>query len=118
MVSVKKIDEKTTLLGYELTSYQNAIVNYLVPSIAACILYVFIIAIDVAVIFTHFKNDDPIWGSLTLFVMYLPTLISFIIIVSNWELWPEFEECSRTNTIWFCVKIVEHLFFPIWNMWR
>lgn len=109
---------KKTLLGYELSPCQDAIANYLVPSICACLLYMFIIAGDVAVIFCHYKNGDPIWASLTIFFMYLPLLGSYIIIISNWELWPELEGCGIENIKWFIVKTLEHLLFPVWSMWR
>lgn len=118
MVSVKQSRQKKTLLGYELTVYQDAVLNYLIPSLSACLLYMILIASDSAVIFSHFKNNDPIWGSLSLFFMYLPVLASFIIITSSWELWPEFDGCGRNNLIWFWVKTAEHLLFPFWSMWR
>ncbi|KAJ8973265.1 hypothetical protein NQ317_017720 [Molorchus minor] len=106
------------ILGYELTPHQDAIFNYLVPSIGACILYMFLIASDVAVICNHLKNGDPIWASLSWFIMYLPVMGSYIIFISNWELWPEYEGCGRENMRWFFVKTTQHLFFPVWNMWR
>lgn len=118
MVSVKRRVKKKTLLGYELTHHQDAWVNYLVPSVGACVVYTFLIASDIATFVSHYRNGDPIWGSLTLFFMYLPVLASFIIIISNWELWPEFEGCGRNNVIWFWIKVLEHLFFPVWSMWR
>ncbi|CAH1186242.1 unnamed protein product [Phyllotreta striolata] len=117
-MSIEKRDANRMLLGYELTPRQDALVNHLVPSLGACILYVLLIAGDVGVIFRHYKDDDPIWGSLTLFILYVPVLASFIIVISNWELWPEFESCSRNNLIWFWTKVAEHLLFPIWSMWR
>lgn len=118
MVSVKRSVKKKTLLGYELTHHQDAWLNYLVPSIGACGVYTLLIASDVATIVSHYRNGNPIWGSLTLFFMYLPVLASFIIIISNWELWPEFEGCGKNNIIWFWIKVLQHLFFPVWSMWR
>ncbi|CAG9839200.1 unnamed protein product [Diabrotica balteata] len=118
MVTGGNDGKKQTLLGYELTSCEDAIVNYLVPSVSACILYILLIAVDVGVIFSHFKNDDPIWASLTLFILYVPALISFVLVVSNWALWPEFESCGRENMIWFWTKLGEHFFFPVWSIWR
>ncbi|XP_057666131.1 uncharacterized protein LOC130899946 [Diorhabda carinulata] len=118
MGTVKNVPNKKVLLTYELNSKQDALVNYLVPSVCACILYMFLIAADIAVIFSHYKNGDPIWASLTLFILYIPVLASFIIIISNWELWPEFESCSKVNLIWFWTKVLEHLLFPVWSMWR
>ncbi|XP_018577197.1 uncharacterized protein LOC108915611 [Anoplophora glabripennis] len=111
-------DKNKVLLGYKLSSHQDALVNYLVPSICACLLYIFIIATDIAVIFCHYKNGDPIWASLTIFIMYLPLLGSFIIIISNWDLWPELVGCGIENIKWFVIKTLEHLLFPIWSMWR
>lgn len=118
MASLKGSVKKKTVFGYELTLHQDAWLNYLVPSISACLLYILLIASDCAVIFRHYKNGDSIWGSLTLFFMYLPVLGSFFIIVSNWDLWPEYEGCGRDNMIWFWVKSTEHLLFPAWSMWR
>lgn len=118
MNSIKESVKKKTLLGYELTPHQDAWLNYLLPSICSCVLYILLIACDVAVIISHHRNGDPIWSSLTLFFMYLPVLGSFIIIISNWELWPEFEGCGRDNIIWFWTKVSEHLLFPIWSMAR
>ncbi|KAJ8912120.1 hypothetical protein NQ315_013209 [Exocentrus adspersus] len=118
MNKVANNKSKKTLLGYELSEREDAVINYLVPSVCACLLYIFIIASDIAVIFCHYKNNNPIWGSLTIFLMYLPPLGSYIIIVSNWELWPEEEGCGMENIKWFTWKTVEHILFPVWNMWR
>lgn len=118
MIKSKLSVKKSTILGYELTPRQDAWVNYLVPSIGACFLYMFLVASDISVVISHSRNGDPIWSLLTLFFMFLPVLGSFVIIVSNWELWPEFEGCGRENIIWFWTKILEHLLFPVWSMWR
>lgn len=118
MSSAKNSVKKKTLLGYELSPHIDALVNYLIPSLCACVLYMLLIATDVAVTISQYRNGDPIWSSLTLFFMYLPVIGSFIIIVSNWELWPEFEGCGRDNIIWFWTKTFEHLLFPCWSMWR
>ncbi|CAH1963147.1 unnamed protein product [Acanthoscelides obtectus] len=109
---------KNYILGYELTSHQSAIVNHLVPSSCACILYISIIATDAGVCFSHLQNEDFIWASLSLFIMYLPALCSYVIVISNWELWPEFQGCGRDNFTWFWMKTAQHLFFPAWSMWR
>nr|CAI5865961.1 unnamed protein product [Callosobruchus analis] len=109
---------KSYLLGYELTLHHSAIVNHLVPSICSCALYIALISTDTGVCFCHLQNDDTVWASLSLFIMYLPAICSYVIVISNWELWPEFQGCGRDNLIWFWVKTVQHLFFPAWSMWR
>ncbi|XP_076266458.1 uncharacterized protein LOC143200075 [Rhynchophorus ferrugineus] len=108
-----------TLLGYELSPRQDALVNYLLPSVSACLLYKFIVAADIGVIFRHYKDEDPIWASLTLSMMYLPVLGSFMIIISDIDYWPDADEgMTRENAKWFFRQTIEHLFFPCWNMWR
>lgn len=109
---------KQTVLGYELDSKQNVYVNYLVPSVLSVIFYVFYFASDLALSYRHFKEDNPIWGSLTLLFMYVPVLGCFIVTTSSWELWPELEGCSARNIKWAFLKISQHVFFPIWCMWR
>lgn len=111
--------KETQLLGYSLTPHQDALVNYLLPAVAACLLYKFIIAGDICVIFRHYKDGDPIWASLTLFFMYLPALGSYILIISDWDYWPEPDKgMTNENLGWCFKKTVGHLFFPIWSIWR
>ncbi|XP_066157830.1 uncharacterized protein [Euwallacea fornicatus] len=111
--------EKTkTLFGYELTPRQNLLLNHLLPSVLASLLFIFIIAADIGVIFRHCKDDDPIWASLTLFCMYLPVIGSLIIILTDADYWPDPENMTRENCAWMMKKILGHLLFPVWSMWR
>lgn len=109
---------KKTVLGYEITSKQNAYLNYLVPSVLSCILYILLFTTDLATAYRHFEEDNPIWATLTILFMYMPVVGCFIITVSSYELWPEYDGCSNNNIFWFIFKFLQHLFFPIWSMWR
>ncbi|XP_066260718.1 uncharacterized protein [Euwallacea similis] len=119
MESDSIIREKTkTLFGYELTPRQNLLLNHLLPSVLASLLFIFIIAADIGVIFRHYKDDDPIWASLTLFCMYLPALGSLVIILTDADYWPDPENMTKENFVWMIKKILGHLLFPVWSMWR
>lgn len=122
--NVKMVDTGTveikqkTVLGYDLTSKQNIYLNYLFPTLAASVLYILQFSSDLVLAYRHFKDENPIWASLTLFFMYLPVLGCFIITISLWELWPEYEGCGMSNVRWAVLKVLQHFFFPIWSMWR
>lgn len=115
-VSAKYVNK--TLLGWKLTSFQDVLVNYLIPSICACFLYIFIIACDVAVIFRHYKDEQHLWAHLTITFMFLPAIGSYLLIITDIDLWPEEVFQTRANFKWFILKFVQHALFPIWNMWR
>lgn len=118
MVTKKKSPTQRTILGYELNEKQDVYVNYLWPTIAASLLYIFLFASDLVLAYRHSCDENPIWSFLTFFFMFLPVLGCFIMTISSWELWPEEEGCGCSNTKWALLKIFQHLFFPIWSMWR
>ncbi|KAF5277700.1 hypothetical protein FQR65_LT03680 [Abscondita terminalis] len=107
-----------TLLGYEINSYQYVIFNYLVPSILSCLLYIVHFACDFAVSYRHFYEKNPIWGSMSILFMFLPSLSCYILTISSLELWPKFEGCGNENIRWCLIKTLQHVFFPVWSMWR
>lgn len=109
---------KLNVLGFNLSSKQNVYVNYLLPSIIGCLFYVFLFAVDFVTFYRHLRDDNPIWASLTLLFLYMPVIGCFILIVSSWELWPELDGFSFRNIKWFMFKFMQHLFFPLWSMWR
>lgn len=107
-----------TFINYELTPRQNVIINHFIPSICSLLLYILLFASDSVLVFRHYKDEDPIWASVTLFIIYLPSLCSYIVIISSWELWPKMEGCGCDNFLWWLIKTLEHLLFPVWAMWR
>lgn len=107
-----------TFLGYELDSTQDLYVNYLTPTVIGCIFYITHFACDLGVTYRHFHDENVVWASLTLFFVYLPVILCFVITISSWELWAEEVGCGPNNIKWFTLKFVQHLAFPIWSMWR
>ncbi|ERL84897.1 uncharacterized protein LOC109537611 isoform X2 [Dendroctonus ponderosae] len=108
-----------TVFGFGLSSHQNALLNHLFPSILAPFLFMLIVATDIGVIFRHYKDGDPIWASLTLFCMFLPAMGSLIITLTDWDYWPEPENgMTSDNSYWLYKKIIGHVFFPVWNVFR
>ena len=114
----KAVVVKRTVLGYELDSVQDVYANYLVPSVFGFLLYVLQFGADVTCVYRHFRERDPIWGSLTLFFVCLPVLGCYVRTMSSLELWPEMDDCDGRNVKWAAVKTLQHLFFPVWSTWR
>ncbi|XP_017769825.1 PREDICTED: uncharacterized protein LOC108557701 [Nicrophorus vespilloides] len=109
---------KLTVLGYELTAKQNAYLNYLLPSVFGCAMYVVHFAVDLGLVYRLYKEDEAIWAGLSIFFMYLPALACFTLTVSSCDMWPEYERFGCKSFKWIVTKIIEHAFFPIWSMWR
>ncbi|XP_044750741.1 uncharacterized protein LOC123311049 [Coccinella septempunctata] len=106
------------LLGYPLTTKQEVLVNYLVPSIGACILYIFLFSSEVGLVHRHFANWHKTLAWWSLAIMYLPAVVSNITILSCSELWPERKFGGKKNLLWLCQKTAQHFFFPISSLWR
>lgn len=114
----KAVVVKRTILGYELTSTQNVYANFLLPSVLGCILYILQTGADIGVAYGHFREGNPIWGALTVFFMICPVIGCFIWATTTLEMWPEIDGCGVKNINWILLKVFQHLFFPIWSMWR
>ncbi|KAK9879719.1 hypothetical protein WA026_006779 [Henosepilachna vigintioctopunctata] len=115
--SSKSVTRKT-LLGFPLTAKQDVLYNYLIPSTGACFLYVFLLATEISLIHRHFKDGNYVWAWITLVFLYLPAFGSCAITLSSLELWPDVKLWTKNNIVWVLIKIVQHLLFPIWSLWR
>lgn len=105
------------ILGYILTAKQKIWVYFLVATGFKSAIYVFDIASGIAVVNEHYKAGDNAWGTLTLLLMYLPSLAFFIIIISRPDLWDEQDGILGTAE-WFGYRTAQFLFYPIWVMYR
>lgn len=106
------------ILGLPLTPKQDAIVNYLVPSLGASILYILLFSVEVGLIHRHYLNWHRTLTWTTLSIMYFPVLASYVIVLSRAELWPERTFGGKKNLFWLWYKTVQHIFFPVWSLWR
>lgn len=105
------------ILGYILTAEQKIWVYFLVATVFKSAIYVFDLASGIAVVNEHYKAGDNAWGTLTLFLMYLPSLVFFILIISRPDLWDEHDGILG-NAEWFGYRTVQFLLYPIWVMYR
>lgn len=105
------------ILGYILTAEQQIWVYFLVATGFKCAIYVFDLASGIAVVNEHYKAGDNVWGTLTLLLMYFPSFVFFIIIISRPDLWDEQDGIPGTAK-WFGYRTAQFLVYPIWVMHR
>jgi hypothetical protein len=105
------------IFGYTLTVKQQIWVYLLVPIAFRSAIYAFDLASGIAVVNEHYKAGDSVWGTLTLLLMYFPSLVFFILIISRPDLWDEQDGISGTAK-WFGYRITQFLAYPIWVMYR
>lgn len=105
------------ILGYILTAEQQIWVYFLVATGFKSAIYVFDLASGIAVVNEHYKAGDNVWGTLTLLLMYFPSLVFFIIVISRPDLWDEQDGIPGTAK-WFGYRTVQFLVYPIWVMYR
>ncbi|KAL3281168.1 hypothetical protein HHI36_004386 [Cryptolaemus montrouzieri] len=113
-----KSTKPNKILGFPLSAKQDVLINYLVPSIGGCALYIFLFATDIALTHRYFKDDESVWAWTTYGIMYLPAFGSCLIIMYSAELRPELKLCGKKNLIWYLCKLTLHLLFPVWALWR
>jgi hypothetical protein len=80
-------------------------------------IYAFDLASGIAVVNEHYQAGYIGWGTITLCLMYFPSLVFFIIIISRPDLWDEQDGIPGTAK-WFCCRIAQLIACPIWVMYR
>jgi len=105
------------ILGHTMTVKQQIWVYFLVATAFKSAIYAFDLASGIAVVNEHYQAGYYGWGTITLFLMYFPSLVFFIIIVSKPHLWDEQDGIPGTAK-WFGFRIAQLFAYPIWVMYR
>jgi hypothetical protein len=105
------------ILGLTLTVKQQIWVYFIIATIFKSAIYAFDLASGIAVVNEHYQAGFYGWGTITLFLMYFPSLVFFIIIVSRPDLWDGQDGIPGTAK-WFGYRIAQLLVYPIWVMYR
>jgi len=105
------------IMGYTLTVKQQIWVYFLLATGFKSAIYTFDLASGIAVVNEHYQAGYYGWGTITLFLMYFPSLVFFILIVSRPDLWDE-QDGILGAAKWFGYRIAQLLAYPIWVMYR
>jgi len=105
------------ILGFTLTAELQIWVYFLLATLFKSAIYAFDLASGISVVNELYKAGFYDWGTITLFLMYFPSLVFFIIIVSRPDLWDAQDGIPGTAK-WFGYRVAQLLAYPIWVMYR
>nr|CAD7577815.1 unnamed protein product [Timema californicum] len=110
-------DMPSTVMGYPLTIQQQICLCFLLPSIINCIIYILDISTCVSAVREHFDASLHVWAVFTIILLYLPSIVFFVLTVSKPDLWDEQGDIVRTGQ-WFVFRLAQLVAFPIWAIYR
>lgn len=107
------------VLGYPIKTRTQIYLSCLVTAILELFVYIVVVTTDICLTVQHFRDGNPLYGSLTLICLCLPALACFCsIIVSPWQ-WPaDNEQCGKENIKFFLKQLGNLFFFPIASSYR
>nr|CAD7433045.1 unnamed protein product [Timema monikensis] len=65
----------------------------------------------------HFDAGLHVWAAFTIVLLYLPSIVFFVLTVSKPDLWDEQGDIVRTGQ-WFVFRLAQLVAFPIWAIYR
>jgi hypothetical protein len=105
------------ILTRPLTDNQQIWVYFIGATVIQSAIYMFDFATAIAVVNEHYKLGYAGWGTLTLLLMYLPSGVFYVIIISRPDLWEKYDGVL-SSAQWFAYRTVQLFAFPIWVMYR
>lgn len=101
------------VLGYHITSRTHISLSCLTTKILQLLVYLVVTIADIGIIVQHFRDNNQLYGYLTVGLLCLPAIVCFCtIIVSPWH-WPNQEKCGKQNVQFFCKQLFNLFCFPI-----
>lgn len=106
-------------LEIPLKSIEQIYLVFLIPTIINCIIYIIHFSADLVVATQHFRENNPIWGSCTLSLMYAPAIVYFILTISRPDWWmTDDDKLTKGISIWFFLQICQLIGFPFFALYR
>lgn len=118
MKSETVFSKPDTLLQTRLTLKQQVYWNYLLPISLTTLIYILNFAADTCLVLQHKRDEQYFFAFVTSAWIHLPVVGSFFLTMSNVDIWPQQQGFGKENLRWLCIKVLQHLFFPVWAMYR
>ncbi|XP_032678262.1 uncharacterized protein LOC116847406 isoform X1 [Odontomachus brunneus] len=102
-----------------LKSTEQIYLIFLVPAVISCLIYIVHFSSDLVVAIEHFKDNNPIWGSCTLTIIYAPALSYFMLTVSRPDWWmTDDDKVSKGILGWFGLQVCHLIGFVFFALYR
>ncbi|PSN42969.1 hypothetical protein C0J52_13205 [Blattella germanica] len=112
------LDSKPSeILTSALTAEQKIYIYFIGATVFQSAIYMFDFASCIAVVNEHYKNGYPVWGTISLLLMYLPSGVFYVVIISRPDLWDE-KDGALGMAQWCAYRTIQFLAYPIWVMYR
>lgn len=86
------------VLGYHIKTRTQICLTCCISVVLELIVYLVLIAADVAVAVQHFRDGNPEFGGLTLGFVCLPAVVCFVSVVTSPGQWPQQGDGAETLT--------------------
>ncbi|XP_026826696.1 uncharacterized protein LOC105274442 isoform X1 [Ooceraea biroi] len=111
--------KSTRCMKIPLKSNEQIYLIFLLPAVINCLIYIVHFSADLVVAIQHFKEENPIWGSCTLAIMYAPALMYFILTVSRPDWWmTDDDKVSKGVLGWFALQLCQLAGFVLYVLYR
>lgn len=111
--------KSTRYMKVPLKSTEQIYLIFLVPAVISCLIYIVHFSSDLVVAIEHFKDNNPIWGSCTLTIIYAPALSYFILTVSRPDWWmTDDDKVSKGVLGWFGLQVCHLIGFVFFALYR
>jgi len=128
LVDSKKMAQDSMMLCHKksmhcmkipLRSTEQIYLIFLLPAVINCLIYIVHFSADLVVAIQHFKEENPIWGSCTLAIMYAPALTYFILTISRPDWWmTDDDKISKGILSWFILQLCQLMGFVFYVLYR
>lgn len=106
------------VLGYKIQTREKILFTFLVPASLELVAYLIQFLADIGVTIQLFRDHEDTYAWLTLMLVLLPPIVTFIIIITSPWQWPESKGCNAESAKFLFRQILNVTLFPIGTILR
>lgn len=112
-------EKSTRYLRVPLKSKEQIYLIFLIPAIVNCLVYIVHFSADLMVAVQHFREQNPVWGCITIGFVCAPALAYFVLTVSRPDWWmTDDDKLHRGAFVWFLLQLAKLIVFPFFALYR
>lgn len=105
------------ILGLSVKTRWQISLNYLIPCVVELLVYISVMVIDGALVYQHLYDRKNLYASITLGVIIVPSILTFICVMLS-DQWPVEFGCGSQKTKFFARQVTNLFLFPLFAVYR
>ncbi|XP_077285403.1 uncharacterized protein LOC143910692 [Arctopsyche grandis] len=105
-------------LGCPLNSFFKIFVYFFLPPLLSFIIYLTLIAADLGIACCYIVEDNPRWATVTIILMFLPSIVGSMFTLATPERWPSDEPFDKKNMRFLALNLWHVFAFPFAAIYR